>query len=1466
LNEGNSTVITNALLKANDTDNVATGLVYRIVQLPTSGTIQLNGTPLGLYASFTQDDIDNNRVTFNHAGNEDFIDQFKFTLSDGKNITFEQTFTIDITPQNDTPVATVNKVLSLAEGGTVTVDNSIFALSDVDGTGEKSGIGFATPNTLTFQIVTLPAYGTLQIDQGSGFVNVTNNTVITQAELNGGKLRYTHDGTEHFSDSFIVQANDHSGAANNLSTIQTVNISIASLNDAPASLTILDLTVSEGGTGIIKGSNYTGSEPHLVYVDPDNTTIQRQYRISTTTANGTLFLNGKALAVGSVFTQDDLDNNRIFYKHDGSENYTDSFNFMVSDGGGTSVPGIYNITITPANDTPQLTVPGTQRFDTDTPFVFSTANGNAIAVSDIDLSVITAGETDILQVTLDLQGSGATYTASILTLGSTAGITVTGGINGVAGGKLTFTGTQTAIQTALNGLQVQVPTDEDRALSLVVTVNDLNNGGPDPVPAPSGYSTTVTKTITLNTSNDNDAPVISRPVTVNVNEDTPLTFTGGNLIAIADPDAFNSTNNTVTLSVTHGTITLTDASLITGGANNSPSITLTGSLTALNTALAGLSYQGNSNFNGNDTLTIVTNDQGNTGLNGGASDPKSDTQAIAISVIPVNDPPSLTAPTATQTIASTNPLVFNAGNGNSITIDDLADLSNNGADTFTVTLTATNGGTPYGTLTVGAGSGATLTGDGTASVTISGMKAQVNAALNGLTYVPTDYNSEAVITLAVGLNDNANGGPGALTDTKNITINISDVNNAPVISRPASVVAAEDTLFSFTGGNAIAIADPDDFGGKLQATLSVTKGTLTLGSLTGLTLLSGSNGSNTFKVQGTETAINTALSTLKYQGGLHFNGSDALTILVDDLGNTGSGGAKTDSQTVNITVTPVNDAPTRSGVAGVALTSVSEDSTPTGTTVSSLLLSKFNDSLDQVTGGSSADALAGMAVVSNTATAAQGKWQWSSDSTTWTDISTSLTANAALVVADTAQLRFLPTANYNGTPGTLAVRLIDSSQGIVTSGTTVNVSGANSGGITPYSNGSNALTLTTSVTAINDAPIATSFTTLTAIDEDTANPPGATVATLFTGNFSDSADQVTGGSSANTLAGIAIVSNAVTSEGTWQYYNGTTWQNVGTPTTATALLVSTTDKLRFVPALNYNGPVPALTVHVIDNSAGSVITGNIVNLSGAGATGNTTAYSSGTVPLTSTVNPVNDAPLFNNLGGSVSYNENAAAIALDSNATVNDVELDAINNWAGATLTLQRQGGANSQDIFGNSGTLSALTQGSPVSVGGVAIATVTTNSNGTLLLTFNSNATNALVNSALQQITYSNSSDDPSPSAVIVYTLNDGNSGAQGSGGALTATGSVTVNITPVNDAPIATAGATLAYTENQSAQVIDNTITLSDLDDTQLASATVTISNGFTAGDIYSPLLRNGLLDLRLHQRYNDVIHFTRAGGLLV
>ncbi|MHC5780067.1 hypothetical protein, partial [Nostoc sp.] len=57
-------------------------------------------------------------------------------------------------------------------------------------------------------------------------------------------------------------------------------------------------------------------------------------------------------------------------------------------------------------------------------------------------------------------------------------------------------------------------------------------------------------------------------------------------------------------------------------------------------------------------------------------------------------------------------------------------------------------------------------------------------------------------------------------------------------------------------------------------------------------------------------------------------------------------------------------------------------------------------------------------------------------------------------------------------------------------------------------------------------------------------------------------------------------------------------------------------------------------------------------------------------------------------------------------------------------------------------------------------------------------------------------------------------------------------INITAVNDAPITTATNTpLTYTENAAATIIDSGITVSDVDSTNLSSATVTITNGFVA-----------------------------------
>ncbi|MDR4481116.1 MAG: delta-60 repeat domain-containing protein [Nitrospira sp.] len=204
------------------------------------------------------------------------------------------------------------------------------------------------------------------------------------------------------------------------------------------------------------------------------------------------------------------------------------------------------------------------------------------------------------------------------------------------------------------------------------------------------------------------------------------------------------------------------------------------------------------------------------------------------------------------------------------------------------------------------------------------------------------------------------------------------------------------------------------------------------------------------------------------------------------------------------------------------------------------------------------------------------------------------------------------------------------------------------------------------------------------------------------------------------------------------------------------------------------------------------------------------------------------------LGGTIAYTEKATAVVLDNDVTIFDAELSTLNNFGGATLTLARNGGANAQDVYSASGLLATLAEGGALVFNGTTIGTVTTNSGGTLLLTFNAGATQTLVDSAMRAIAYANNSSTPPASVQINWTFNDGNTGAQGGGGALSATGNTTVNITAVNDAPTITnlSGDSLAYSEGDGAVVIEQggNAVVADVDSADFNTGTLTVS--FSAG----------------------------------
>lgn len=142
---------------------------------------------------------------------------------------------------------------------------------------------------------------------------------------------------------------------------------------------------------------------------------------------------------------------------------------------------------------------------------------------------------------------------------------------------------------------------------------------------------------------------------------------------------------------------------------------------------------------------------------------------------------------------------------------------------------------------------------------------------------------------------------------------------------------------------------------------------------------------------------------------------------------------------------------------------------------------------------------------------------------------------------------------------------------------------------------------------------------------------------------------------------------------------------------------------------------------------------------------------------TAGVRTSNMAPVLS-LGDTVGYTEGAAAVRLDADATAYDHEHavpdNGAGNYGGTTLTLARQGGASSQDLFTGLGALS-LASGRAV-LSGVTVGAAS-NAGGTLSISFNANATQARVDAVLRSIGYSNTSDAPPASVTLSWTLRDG-------------------------------------------------------------------------------------------------------------
>jgi len=840
-------------------------------------------------------------------------------------------------------------------------------------------------------------------------------------------------------------------------------------------------------------------------------------------------------------------------------------------------------------------------------------------------------------------------------------------------------------------------TDPDTGQTHVFSITAGNTGGAFAINSSTGaitvangaaldYETNPAFSLTVRVT-DNGSPVLfgSGTITVNLANVNEAPIVGAHTFSLAE----NSANATPV-----GTATYTDPdagqthvfSITAGNTGGAFAInSSTGAITVANSA--ALNYETNPSF----SLTVQVTDNG--------SPVQSGSGTITVNLTDVNEAPVVSP--ATFSLAENS--------ANATAVGTVAYSDPDTGQTHVYAITAGNTG------------GAFAINSSTGAITVAN-----SAAL--------DYETNPSFSLTVRVTDN--GSPVRFGSTT-ITVNVTNVNEKPVITAPASVAGALGTEVWVTG---ISVADPDAGSDNVSLVFAVSHGTLRVQTnvTSGIVPADVSgNDSASVTVTASLAKINATLADahgLIYQSDSSFSGAtDTLTINANDLGHNGSGGSQTDSASVTINL---NAAP----VANNQTVTTDEDTAKTITLT-----------------GSDADA-GDVLSYKITSLPASGALYDGLDTS-----ATHITAVPYALASD--KVTYLPPANANGTPlETFQFVANDTHQD------------------------SAAATVTANVTAVNDPPEITTSAGSLAYTENatTAIDPGLTVTDIDDTNLELASVYITTCNASQDALGF-VNQNGITGVYT---VIGCTLTLSGTATVA-----------------DYQAALRSVTYHNTSDTPDTTQRTVTFNVNDGDATTSDTRA----IDITA----VDDAPVVTTSGGNTSYFEGTAAVTIDSTVTVTDPDS---TNIANGQVRISANFQSGDSLVFVDQNGITGVY------------------SSGTGVLALTGSASLADYQTALQSVTFVSTNDTPTATKTIEFKVNDG---------ALDSNlATKSIDVTPTDDPPVVTtSGGPTAWTEGAAAAVIDSAVTVTDPDDTNLEGAVVRISVGFQTGDDLQFVDQNGI-----------------------
>ena len=889
----------------------------------SSGTNQSNGTSItgtlgtlvvGANGSYTYvadqsaaDDLD---------ASDTATDSFTYTISDGT-ATDTATLIITVTGVNDVPTAS-DKTITTNEDTAHVFSASDFGYTDADDDDALVSV----------KITGLEDAGALEYYNGSAWVDVTENQVITATDIAANNLRFNpaanENGSSYTTFDFTVNDGDADSASAN-----TITVNVTAVNDAPVADDETNsvnedatVTVTDGTSDVLHGDTDADSDNLTVtqigVTDGSNSSVASSSSYnsngrSVTGTYGTLTIgaDGTYTYVADQSASDDLD---------ASDTATDSFTYTVSDGTATDTATLI-FTVTGINDAPAA-VNDTDAVNEDAT-VTRTSGDNLLMADDSD-----ADDDDSFTVTQ---------------------IGVTGGSNSSVAGSSTYnnnftsvTGTYGTLKVGADGTYTYVA-DQSAADDL-----DASDTATDSFTYTiSDGTATDTATLIFTVTGINDAPAAVNDTDA-VNEDATVTRTSGdNLLMADDSDADDDDSFTVTqIGVTGGS-----NSAVSSGTNQSNGTSITGTLGTLVIGANG-SYTYVADQSAADDLDAsdTATDSFTYTISDGTA---TDTATLIITVTGVNDVP--TASDKTITTNEDTAHVFSASDFGYTDADD---------DDALVSVKITG--------LEDAGALEYYNGSAWVDVTENQVITATDIAANNLRFNPAaNENGSSYTTFDFTVND----GDADSASANTITVNVTAVNDAPVADDETNSVNEDATVTVTDGTSDVLHGDTDADSDNLTVTqIGVTDGS---NSSVASSSSYNSNGRSVTGTYGTLTigADGTYTYVADQSASDDLDASDTAT---DSFTYTVSDGTATDTATLIFTVTGINDAP-----AAVNDTdAVNEDATVTRTSGDNLLMADDSDADDDdsftvtqigVTGGSNSS-VAGSSTYNNNFTSVTGTY------------------------------------------------------------------------------------------------------------------------------------------------------------------------------------------------------------------------------------------------------------------------------------------------------------------------------------------------------------------------------------------------------------------------------------------------------------------------------------------------------------